>query len=73
MSKCLECYKTYKWMIMGMTIQGVILITMRNVRVLEAKKLAYELSGLFDKVAGPQADNDSSNSSATFSQKLFSY
>ena len=47
-------------MILEITKQTGILITMKIVWVLDVKKVAYELSCPFAKVGAPQADNDSS-------------
>ena len=58
-------------MILEITKQRVILITMRIVWVLDVKKVVYELSGPFARVGAPQADNDSSNRSESFIKKIF--
>ena len=61
MSKYLRCYEIYKEMILEITKQGVIMITLRIVRVLDIKKVAYELAGPSAEIVSPQANNDSSN------------
>ena len=48
------------------------MMTMRNVSVLDVKKLAsYELSGLFAKIGAPHADNDRSSSPEDFNKYVF--
>ena len=65
MSKYLQCYEiNYKEMILKMTKQRVVLITMRIVWVLDVKKVANELSG-------PQADNENSNPPEIFHKNVF--
>ena len=46
MSKCLQCYKTYKEIVLDVTKQTVIMITIRIVRALDVRNVAYEPSGL---------------------------
>ena len=50
MNNYLRCYEAYKEVILEITKQGVIMITMMIVRVLDVKKVAYELSGLLPKL-----------------------
>ena len=61
MGKYLGCCEIYKDMILEMTKKWVIVITKRIRWVLHGKNVAYELTGPFDKVWAPQANNDSSN------------
>ena len=58
-------------MILEITEQKVIMITLRIVCVLSVKKVANELSGSFAKVGAPQADNNSSNLPKIFHKNVF--
>ena len=51
----------YREMFLEKTKQGVIMLTMRMVCVLDVKKMVYELSGAVVKFGTSQTDNDSSN------------
>ena len=61
MSKYLRCYKIFKEMILEVMKHRVIMKTMEIVRLLDVKKVAYELPGPFAKVGAPHAGNDSSS------------
>ena len=71
MSKYLRCYEIYNEMILDITKQSVIIIIIRIVRVLDAKKVANELSDLFSKVGATQADNDNNNPPEIFHKQVF--
>ena len=45
---------------------------MRIVRVLDVKKVAYDLSCPFSKGGAPEADNDSNNPHESFYKHVFS-
>ena len=51
--------------------QRVIMVSMRIIWALDAKKIAYELSGSFAKVGAPQADNESSKPPKNFNKNVF--
>ena len=72
MRKYLWCYGICKAKILEITKQIVIKITMKIVRVLDVKKVVYDLSGPFAKIGAPEADNDSSSRPENFLQKSFS-
>ena len=56
-------------MILEIRKQRVIMITMRIVRVLDVKKVVYELPGTF--AGAPQSDNDSSKPPENCHKKFF--
>ena len=72
MNKYLRGYEIFNEMILELAKQKVIMATMRNVCVLDVKKIANEQSVSFAKVGAPQADIDSSNSPDFFFTKTFS-
>ena len=69
MNKYLRGYEIFNEMILELAKQKVIMATMRNVCVLDVKKIANEQSVSFAKVGAPQADIDSSNSPDFFFHK----
>ena len=54
-------HETDKETIVEITTLRVIMLTLWVGRVLDVKKVAYELSGPCAKVGAPQGDSDSSN------------
>ena len=71
MSKYLQCYEIYKEVILEITKDGVIMITMKTVWILNVKKVSNELSGPFAKVRALQADKDSRNPPEIFHKDIF--
>ena len=71
MSRYLLCYGIYKKMILKVTKQRAIMISMRIVWVLDVMKVTYELSGPSTKVGAPLADIDSSFPPENFHKNIF--
>ena len=57
-------------MILEITKQSVIMITMRIMWVFDVNKVAYELFGDFAKVGAPQPDSDSKNPQEIFHENV---